>query len=103
MCSLSGPWCCRSPSAAPARSPRCRRRAPQRPLGLLLQRDPTAAEPGPDGLHGVGTAAAVLRYVAARRAPITLSARAMRFRVVEFLDGHPYLAARMSGSRIASV
>ena len=35
----------------------------ERPLGILLQRNPETDSPGPDDLSRVGTVAVVLRYV----------------------------------------
>jgi ATP-dependent Lon protease len=66
----------------------------QRPLGLLLQRDAEAAEPGAGDLYTVGTAARVLRYLTAPDGTHNVICQGEeRFRVVEFLDGHPFLAA----------
>src|ERR1700724_3360629 len=35
----------------------------QRPLGLLLQRDPETVEPGPTDLYEIGAPAVILRYL----------------------------------------
>ena len=35
----------------------------EKPIGLLLQKDPTVDNPGPDDMHRAGTLAQVLRYV----------------------------------------
>jgi ATP-dependent Lon protease len=68
----------------------------QRPLGVLLQRDPDAAEPGPNELHPIGTIASVLRYVTTPDGRHHLIGRGeQRFRVIEFVEGHPFLAARV--------
>jgi ATP-dependent Lon protease len=68
----------------------------QRPLGLLLQRDAEAAEPGAGDLYTVGTAARVLRYLTAPDGTHNVICQGEeRFRIVEFLDGHPFLAARV--------
>ena len=37
-----------------------------RPIGLVMQRDPSVDEPGPDDLYPVGTIARVIRYFNAR-------------------------------------
>ena len=37
----------------------------ERPVGVILQRDPAADDPGPDGLHRIGTVANILRYMTA--------------------------------------
>jgi ATP-dependent Lon protease len=68
----------------------------ERRLGLLLQSDPEADEPSPDQLHPVGTSADVLRYVTAPDGTHHVVVRGVRrFRVVEFLSGYPYMAARV--------
>ena len=68
----------------------------QRPLGLVLQRDPAQAEIGPADLYEVGTAARVLRYLTAADGSHNLVCHGeQRFRIVEFLDGHPFLVARV--------
>jgi ATP-dependent Lon protease len=66
-----------------------------RAVGLLLQQDPTAADPAPDGLYRTGTLANVLRYVtAADGSHHAICQGEARFRVVEFLSGYPFHAAR---------
>jgi ATP-dependent Lon protease len=68
----------------------------ERAIGLLLQKDPSIEEPGPDELHAVGTSAAILRYVTAQDGTHHLVCQGQqRFRVHEFLPGHPFLAARV--------
>ncbi|HLI11487.1 MAG TPA: endopeptidase La [Alphaproteobacteria bacterium] len=68
----------------------------QRPIGVVLQRDPEVAEPGPGDLHAMGTVATVLRYVTTPDGRHHLICRGeQRFRIVEFVDGHPFLAARI--------
>ncbi|MBK5199530.1 MAG: LON peptidase substrate-binding domain-containing protein, partial [Methyloceanibacter sp.] len=67
-----------------------------KPIGVLLQNDPTVENPGPEHLHQVGTAAEILRYVTAPDGGHHLIARGQRrFRVLEFLPGYPYLVARV--------
>jgi ATP-dependent Lon protease len=67
-----------------------------RPIGVLLQSDPTVESPGPEHLHRIGTVAEILRYVTAPDGGHHLVARGQRrFRVVEFLPGYPYLVARV--------
>ena len=69
----------RSRSAGRRRSrPRSRRCARQRQIGIVLQRDAEAADPGPDDLHRIGTVANILRYVtgAGRHASPRLPGRA---------------------------
>ena len=67
-----------------------------RPVGLLLQRDPSVDSPRPEDLHWVGTVANVMRYVTAPDGGHHLVCQGeQRFRVLEFLDGYPFLAARI--------
>src|SRR5436190_20720719 len=35
----------------------------QRPIGIFLQRNPDVEDPGPDGLHRIGTVANIVRYI----------------------------------------
>src|SRR4051794_15103789 len=66
------------------------------PVGLLLQRDADAAEPGADDLYTIGTTANVVRYLTAPDGTHHLIAQGQhRFRIVEFLDGWPFLVARV--------
>src|SRR5690348_16295303 len=68
----------------------------ERPLGVLLQRDPATDEPTRDQLYAVGTSAQVLRYVtAADGAHHVIPQGIRRFRVLEFLSGFPFLVARV--------
>ena len=74
----------------------------ERQVGLLLQRDPAKDEPRPDDLHWVGTVANVLRYLTTPDGVHHLVCQGdARFRVLQFLDGWPYLVARVQ--RIAEV
>ena len=67
-----------------------------RPVGLLLQRDPSKENPQPDELYWVGTVANVMRYVTTPDGGHHLVCQGeQRFRVLEFLDGYPFLAARI--------
>ena len=68
----------------------------ERPVGVILQRDANVDVPGPDDLHRVGTQANVLRYLTAPDGSHHLVCQgAQRFRVIEFLDGYPFVAARV--------
>jgi len=68
----------------------------ERPLGVLLQKQPETAEPTGDELHPVGTTAAVLRYLTGPDGTNHVVVQgAQRFRVLEFLPGYPYLVARV--------
>jgi ATP-dependent Lon protease len=67
----------------------------QRQILILLQKDPSVDEPGPDDLYQVGTVANILRYVTASDgAHHVVCQGVQRFRVSEFLPGFPYLAVR---------
>lgn len=68
----------------------------QRPIGLLLQRDASVDEPGRDDLYEVGTQADIVRYVTAPDGTHHLICQGeSRFRVLEYLEGYPFLAARV--------
>ena len=68
----------------------------QAPIGVLLQRDPETVDPGPADLYEVGTVGMILRYVTAQDGSHHLICRGeQRFRIVEFLEGYPFLAARV--------
>src|SRR5690242_19723262 len=57
----------------------------ERPVGLLLQRDPALENPTAEDLHTVGTVAQVLRYVTSQDGGHHLIAQGeQRFRVREF-------------------
>ncbi|MGA7487700.1 MAG: endopeptidase La [Xanthobacteraceae bacterium] len=76
----------------------------ERMLGVVLQRDPAVEEPTPDQLHAVGTAAQVLRYVTAPDGTHHVVAQGVRrVRVIEYLRGFPFLAARIEELGIAEV
>jgi ATP-dependent Lon protease len=67
-----------------------------RKVGFLLQRDPKADPVGADGLHWVGTAGEIVRYVPAAEGVHHLAVQGQsRFRATEFLDGWPFLVARV--------
>ncbi len=67
----------------------------QRPVGVLMQRDPELAAPTPLDFHRVGTIANVVRYVTAPDGTHHLVCQGVqRFRVADFLAGWPFMAAR---------
>jgi len=67
-----------------------------RPIGVLAQRDPAVDEPSAADMHRMGTLANVLRYVSAPDGSHNLIVQGVeRFRVVEFLEGWPFLVARI--------
>jgi ATP-dependent Lon protease len=68
----------------------------ERPLGVLLQSKPEVEQPSPDDLHWVGTSANVVRYItAADGAHHVICQGLKRFRVLQFLEGYPFIAARV--------
>jgi ATP-dependent Lon protease len=68
----------------------------QRPLGVLLQSKPDSDDPGPDDLHWVGTTANVLRYITAPEGSHhAICQGAKRFRVLQFLEGYPFMVAQV--------
>jgi ATP-dependent Lon protease len=76
----------------------------ERPLGLLLQTDPTLDDPKPGQLYPIGTSAQVLRYVTASDGSHHLVCQGLRrFRITEFLPGYPYIVARVEEIGISEV
>jgi ATP-dependent Lon protease len=68
----------------------------QRPVGILMQRDPTTEDPGPLDMHRMGTIANIARYITAPDGGHHLICQGdQRFQIVEFLDGWPFLVARV--------
>ena len=67
-----------------------------KPIGVLLQSDPAADSPGAAELHRVGTVAEIMRYVTAPDGSHHVVIRGTRrFKVLELLEGYPFLAARV--------
>jgi ATP-dependent Lon protease len=67
-----------------------------RSVGLVLQRDPGIDDPIPVDLHRMGTEASLLRYVTSPDGGHhAICQGERRFRVLNFLDGYPFLAARV--------
>ncbi|MEA5098274.1 MAG: endopeptidase La [Burkholderiaceae bacterium] len=68
----------------------------ERQIGILLQRDPATASPTASELYPVGTAADILRYVTTPDGSHHIVCQGgQRFRVIEFLSGYPFMAARV--------
>jgi len=68
----------------------------QRAIGILLQRNPETEDPGPDDLHRVCTVANIVRYITAPDGMNHLICQGVqRARIVDFLPGTPFLAARI--------
>jgi ATP-dependent Lon protease len=67
-----------------------------RPIGLLLQRRSDVDSPRPEDLYPIGTVAQILRYITTPDGSHhVVSQGEGRFRVLEFLDGYPFLVARV--------
>ena len=68
-----------------------------RPVGILMQRDPSVEEPGPTDLHRMGVIANILRYVTAPDGTHHLVCQGeQRFRVDTFVREKPFLTARVT-------
>jgi ATP-dependent Lon protease len=67
----------------------------QRQLGILMQRNPDVADPGPADMHRVGCVANLARYVTGQDGAHHLVCQGeQRFEALEFLEGWPFLVAR---------
>ena len=67
----------------------------ERPIGVVLQRNPQVETPGPDDLYSVGTVANILRYITAPDGSHHLVCQGVqRFRIVGIESTEPYLVAR---------
>lgn len=66
-----------------------------RPVGILMQKDSDEENPEPDDLYRVGTLATVLRFVTTADGSHHLICQGeTRIRVLDFVDGQPFLLAR---------
>ena len=66
-------------------------------VGFILQRDPQVTEVGPSDLHRIGTAGQVVRYAGTAGGANHLMVQGeRRFRVLEFLEGWPFLVASIA-------
>ncbi|GAB3343399.1 endopeptidase La [Bordetella tumulicola] len=69
----------------------------ERPVGFLLQRDPSKDEVGPNDLCWVGTEGPIARYITGQEGAHHLLVQGQsRFRVLEFLTGWPFMVARVA-------
>jgi len=67
----------------------------QRPIGIVLQRSPETDEPGSDDLYKVATIANIVRYITAPDGTHHIVCQGVqRARILDFLPGTPFLAAR---------
>ncbi len=68
----------------------------QRQIGVLMQRDAEMGEPTAIDMHRFGTVANIMRYVTAPDGSTHLVCQGdQRFQIVEFLDGWPFMVARI--------
>src|SRR4051812_30535270 len=68
----------------------------QRPVGILLQRNTEADDPGPDELNRICTVANIVRYITAPDETHHIICQGVqRARILDFLPGTPFLAARV--------
>jgi ATP-dependent Lon protease len=76
----------------------------QRQVGILMQREGNAEDPAPIDLYRVGTIANVVRYLTAPDGTHHVVCQGeARFRLVEFLGGLPFMAARVIRTEEANV
>jgi ATP-dependent Lon protease len=69
----------------------------QRQIGILMQRDAELAEPRAGDMHRIGTIANIVRYVTAPDGAHHIVCQGdQRFQVSEFLEGWPFLVARVA-------
>ncbi|MBR0967550.1 endopeptidase La [Bradyrhizobium diazoefficiens] len=67
----------------------------QRAVGIVLQRSPETDEPGADDLYRVATIANIVRYITAPDGTHHIVCQGVqRARILDFLPGTPFLAAR---------
>jgi ATP-dependent Lon protease len=68
----------------------------QRQIGIVLQRDAAANDPDPDDLYRMGTLANIVRYITAPDGSHHVIVQGVqRIRILDFLPGTPFLAARV--------
>jgi ATP-dependent Lon protease len=68
----------------------------QRQIGLLMQRNPDVAEPTAMDMHRMGAIANIIRYITGPDGAHHLVCQGdQRFQVTEFLDGWPFMVARV--------
>jgi ATP-dependent Lon protease len=68
----------------------------QRPVGILLQRNPEADDPGPDDLNRICTVANIIRYITGPDETHPIICQGIqRARILDYLPGTPFLAARV--------
>ena len=69
----------------------------ERPVGILMQRNAEIDAPGREDLCTVGTFASILRYITTPDGAHHIICQGQqRFRVLELLEGYPYMVARIA-------
>jgi len=68
----------------------------EKPIGLLMQLHDIDSDPSPDELYIIGTVAEILRYITMPDGTHHIACQGVqRFRVKDFLQGYPFLVARV--------
>ncbi|MFB9269535.1 endopeptidase La [Bradyrhizobium erythrophlei] len=68
----------------------------QRPVGILLQRNPDIEDPTPDDLYRICTVSSIVRYITAPDESHHIVCQGVqRARILDFIPGTPFLAARV--------
>jgi ATP-dependent Lon protease len=76
----------------------------QRRVGLLLQKDPAVEDPDTEGLHRVGTAASIIRFVTAPDGTHHLICQGeQRFTVLDYVTHEPFFVARIEAYKEVTV
>src|SRR5260221_12088820 len=76
----------------------------QRRVGLLLQKDPATEEPETQGLHPVGTAASIVRFITAADGTHHLICQGeQRFTVLDYVSKEPFFVARIDPHKEVTV
>ncbi len=69
----------------------------ERPIGIVQQRDPDIDAPTEGDLYRVGTMATIVRYITGPDGSHHIIAQGQqRFGILEFLEGYPFLVARVT-------
>jgi ATP-dependent Lon protease len=76
----------------------------QRPVGLLLQKDASIEDPETGGLHQVGTAASIVRFITAADGTHHLICQGeQRFTVLDYVSQEPFFVARIEAHKETTV
>jgi ATP-dependent Lon protease len=76
----------------------------QRRVGLLLQKDPAIEDPETEGLHQVGTAASIVRFITAADGTHHLICQGEeRFTVLDYVSQEPFFVARIESHKEVTV